>query len=329
MAIGQSRRRSIVIGLFLATAVGRRGLAQQPRIARIGVLLSGTQSAADARVVALRNGLHEVGYVDGQNIRIEPRWSDRREQLDLLATELVHSGIDILVTQGSPAALAARRASATVPIVMATSGDPVKIGLAQSLARPGGNITGQTTISAALAGKRLELLREIVPTVSRIAVLWNSSNPGTSLQFRATEVAARKLGIVLEPFDIRDSEQLEGAIASAAKAGAGALLVLDDPIFSVRRTSIAEIAAKIQLPAMYGLSTSTQNGGLISYGPSLIEMFRGAATYVDRILKGAQPADLPIEQPTKFELVINMGAAKALGLSVPQSILLRADRVIE
>ena len=322
-------RRTFVAGLGAMLAAPRAAGAQQPRkTPRVGMVLSGSLADADPRVAALRQGLRERGYVDGQNIAIEPRGSDHIPDLYELATKLVRSKVDVLVTQGTPGAQAAQRATRTTPIVMAASGDPVKLGLVASLARPGGNITGQTIIGDEYIGKRLEILREIVPGVSRIAVLSNPANPGLVDQMKATEDAARTLGIALQRLDARHAAELEPAFQAARDKRAGALLVLDDAVFSTHRARIVSLAAASRLPTVYGLR-SAEAGGLVSYGPNLLEMFRSAAIYVDKILKGAKPGDLPVEQPTKFELVINLKTAKALGLTISPSLLQRADQVIE
>jgi putative tryptophan/tyrosine transport system substrate-binding protein len=303
--------------------------AQQPgKVPRIGMLLSGALVDSDPRVAALRQALRERGYVDGQNIAIEPRGSDDIPRLDELATDLVRSKVDVIVTQGTPGTQAAARATRTTSIVMAASGDAVKLGLVTSLARPGGNITGQTIIAAEYIGKRLEILREIVPSVSRIAILWNPANPGLVDQMESAEDAARTLGVALQRVEARRPDELERAFQASRNGRAGALLVTDDAVFSTHRARIVSLAEASRLPTIYGLRTA-EAGGLVSYGPNLLEMFRSAAIYVVKILKGAKPADLPIEQPTKFELVINLKTAKALGLTIPQSLLLRADQVIQ
>jgi len=331
----QRMRRTLQLGtLVLALAFSSiaaplaADAQHQRKVPRVGMVLSGSLADADPRVAALRQGLRERGYVDGQNIAIEPRGSDHIPDLYDLAAKLVQSKVDVIVTQGTPGVQAAQRATRTTPIVMATSGDPVRLGLVASLARPGGNITGQTIIGDEYIGKRLEILREIVPGVSRIAVLSNPANPGLVHQMKATEDAARTLGIALQRLEARHADELERAFQAARNERAGALLVLDDAVFSTHRARIVSLAAASRLPTFYGLR-SAETGGLVSYGPNLLERFRSAAIYVDKILKGAKPADLPIEQPTRFELVINLKTAKALGLTIPPSLLLRADQVIQ
>jgi putative tryptophan/tyrosine transport system substrate-binding protein len=321
-----------LIGLVLTLSLIAAPLAakaQQPgKAPRIGMLLSGTLGDPDPRVTALRQALRERGYVDGQNIAIEPRGSDDIPRLYDLATDLVQSKVDVIVTQGTPGVQAAQRATRTTPIVMAASGDAVKLGLVASLGRPGGNITGQTIIAAEYIGKRLEILRAIVPSVSRIAILWNPANPGLVDQMKSADDAARTLGVALQRVEARRPDELERAFQAARNGRAGALLVTDDAVLNTHRARIASLAAASRLPTIYGLRT-VETGGLVSYGPNLLEMFRSAAIYVDKILKGAKPADLPIEQPTTFELVINLKTAKTLGLTIPQTLLLRADQVIQ
>lgn len=293
------------------------------------MLLSGAPVDADPRVAALRDGLRELGYLGNQSLVIEPRWTDRVEHLFELATGLVTSKVDVIVTQGTPAALAAKRATDHIPIVMATIGDPVELGLVASLARPGGNVTGNSILASELHGKRLELLRELLPKLSRVAVLWNSENPSLRKQLRDVESYSKALGMTVQRLGVREANEFPAAFQAARNGHSEALLVLDDPLFTAQRKSLVMLAARNRLPVMYGLSGAAEVGGLISYGPKLLEMFRHAATYVDKILKGARPAELPVEQPTKFELIVNLEAAKALDLTIPRSVLLRADRVIE
>jgi putative ABC transport system substrate-binding protein len=324
-------RRALLLALAAVMTLPSVGKTQQARkVSRIGMLLSGSPSDADPMVAAFRQGLRALGYVEGQNIAIEPRWADVSQRLPALATELVQSKVDLIVTQGTPAAQAAKRATSTIPIVMATSGDPVAIGLVATLARPGGNITGQSILSPELGGKRLELLKEIVPGLSRIAVLSNPTNPSHAIELKAIEVAAKTLGVALQLLEARGPEDFESVFQAAASGRAGALFLLADPLTTTaHRARLATLAARSRLPSMYGLSGYAEAGGLINYGPNLHELFRHAATYIDKILKGARPAELPVEQPTRFELAINLKTAKVLGLTIPQSILLRADQVIQ
>jgi putative ABC transport system substrate-binding protein len=254
--------------------------------------------------------------------------ADVPQRLGDLAVEVVGSNVDVIVTQGTPAAQAAKRATRTIPIVMATSGDPVSVGLVASLARPGGNITGNSILSPDLNGKRLELIKDLVPGVSRIATLSNPTNPIHAVDIKTAEAAAKALGISLHPLEVRDPDEFERAFKIATEWRAGALLVFADPFILANRARVAKLAARSRLPTVSGASGFAEAGGLADFGPDLAEMFRRAATYVDKILKGAKPADLPVEQPTRLELVINTATAKMLGLQIPQSVLVRADRVI-
>jgi putative ABC transport system substrate-binding protein len=304
-------------------------VASQPAqtVPRVAVLLTGSPSDGNRLTAAFREGLRALGYVDGRNIAVIPRWADASQRLSDLAAEAVRNNVDVIVTQGTPAAQAAKRATSTIPIVMATSGDPVALGLVASLARPGGNVTGNTILTPDLNGKRLELIRELVPGISRIAVLANPTNPITAVDLKAAEAAARGLGVSLHVLEARDQNGFDRAFKAATESRAGAMLVLADPFIVANRARVANLALGSRLPAV-GISGFAEAGGLADYGPDLPAMFRRAATYVDKILKGAKPADLPVEQPTRLELVINTATAKALGLQIPPSVLLRADRVI-
>lgn len=295
----------------------------------VALLLTGSPSASEPMTAAFRQELRNLGYVESRNIALELRWADVPQRLSDLATDLVRSNADIIVTQGTPAAQAARRATSTIPIVMATSGDPVAVGLVSSLARPGGNITGNSILGPDLIGKRLELIKELVPSVSRVAVLSNPTNPMHALHVREAEAAAKTLGIALQVLEARGPDDFERVFHAATSGRASALLVFGDPVLKANRTRLANLATKSRLPAVYELSGFAEAGGLANYGPSLPELFRRAAFYVDKILRGAKPADLPVQQPSKFELVINIRTATALGLTIPPSVLLRADRVVE
>jgi putative ABC transport system substrate-binding protein len=294
---------------------------------RIGILRPG--SPPDPLLDAFRQGLRELGYDEGRNISIEYRWAEGKdERLPGLAADLVRLKVDVIVA-GVGAVEAAKRATTTIPIVMPVSNDPVRVGLVASLARPGGNITGLTSLSRELPGKWMELLKEALPRVSRVAVLWDpAGDPG---QVSTSEAAARSLGVRLHVLKVGDrTAGFEPAFAEARKNDAEALIVLGSPFFYVHRTRLVELAAKHRLPTIYAQREFVIGaGGLMSYGADYGHQFRRAATYVDKILKGAKPADLPVEQPTKFELVINMKTAKTLGLTIPASVLTRADRVIE
>jgi putative ABC transport system substrate-binding protein len=319
--------------------VGSLGLLAAPlateaqpaaKVPRIGVLLGG--SPGDSRLPeAFRQGLRGLGYVEGRNISIEFRFAEGRlERFPELASELVRLQVDVILAPGSAAALAARKATATIPIVLVTAGNPVGDGLIQSFARPGGNATGLTNSAGPeIGGKLLELLKEAVPTVSRVAVLWNPLTAPHTIMLKETEAPARALGLTLQPVSARRPDEIDGAFAAMARARADGLIVLSDPMFASVRVRIADLAAKGRLPAMYQQAEHTEAGGLMSYGPSVPDLFRRAAAYVDRILKGAKPADLPVERPTKFALVINLRTAKALGLTIPSAVLARADEVIQ
>jgi putative ABC transport system substrate-binding protein len=304
--------------------------AQQPvKVARIGVLSGGTSATYAARHEAFRQGLRELGYVEGKNIVLEFRYAEGQlGRLPGLAAELVRLNVDLILTYGDLQIRAAKQATQTIPIVVGLAGDLVGPGYAGSLARPGGNITGLVTIAPESAAKRLELLKAAFPGVSRVAVLWNPTNTVNTAQVREMETAAAALGVQLLSLEVRRSDDFEGAFRAGLRGRADALIVPGDSLLITYRARIVDFAAKNRLPAMYANPEYMDVGGLMSYGPNLAEMFRRAATYVDRILKGAKPGDLPIEQPTKLELVINLKTAKALGLTIPQSLLLRADQII-
>ena len=304
--------------------------AQQPKkVSRIG-FLAATPSGSSDRTETFRQGLRELGYVEGKNIIIEYRRAEGQfERLPDLAAELVHLKVDVIVASGAAATRRAKEATATIPIVMASDNDPVGSGFVASLGRPGGNITGLSQMAPDLAGKWLELLKEIVPRLSRLVVLGELNNPGNAQALKETELAAVGFGVHLQVLDVRDPKAIENGFQSASKGHADAVLVLGEPVATSQRGHIAELAAKSRLPAMYPQSDYMDAGGLMFYGPSISDLFRRAATYVDKILKGAKPADLPVEQPTKFELIINLKAAKQIGLRIPPNVLVRADKVIQ
>jgi putative ABC transport system substrate-binding protein len=282
------------------------------------------------RLEAFRDALHELGYVEGKNVQLEVRWGNGEfERLPALAAELVQLKVDVIVAAASPSVLAARKATSTIPIVMPVSSDPVGDGLVASLAHPGGNITGLSMMAPELGEKRLQLLRETFPDASRaVAVLWNPAYAGMRARFEEAKVAAPKLGLTVRSVEVRDTRELDVAFEAIVREHPQAL-VLSDPFTTGQRARIVEFATEHRLPAIYESSDFVDVGGLMSFGPNISNLYRGAAVYVDKILKGAKPGDLPIEQPTKFELVLNMKTAKALDIKIPQSILLRADRVIE
>jgi putative ABC transport system substrate-binding protein len=305
--------------------------AQQPKkMPRIGFLIGTSPSAVSDRTEAFRQGLRELGYVEGKNIVIEWRHAEAKlDRLPVLAAELVRLKVDAIVTAGPPGTRAAKEATVTIPIIMGFDNDPVGNGFVASLARPGGNITGLATLAPEISGKQLELLNEIVPRLSRVAVLGNSTVPGNAQSLRETELAAGAFGVKLQYLDVRGPKDIETAFREASKGRADAVLVLASPVLTFQRTQVVDFAVKSRLPAIYPQKEYVEDGGLMTYGVSFIDLYRRAATYVDKILKGAKPADLPVEQPTKFELVINLKTAKQIGLTIPQSVLYRADKVIK
>jgi putative ABC transport system substrate-binding protein len=314
----------------LLCALCSSAAAQQPvKAPRIGYLAVNSPSDNAARIDAFRQGLRELGYVEGKNIIIEWRSAEGKpDRLPALAAELVKLKVDVLVSYGPTPTRVAQKATTTVPIVMSFDSDPVGSGIVASLARPGGNITGLSSLAPEISGKQLELLKEIVPRLSRIAVLGNSTEPGNALALKELELAAATLKIQIQYLDILSGKDIEPSFQSATKQRAGAVLVLAGPVMSPHRTEVVNLAAKNRLPAMYYRSDYVEAGGLMSYGTNFPDLFRRAATYVDKILKGAKPADLPVEQPTKFEFIINLKAAKQIGLTIPPNVLARADRVI-
>jgi ABC-type uncharacterized transport system substrate-binding protein len=319
----------VTFGLALAPVTAD---SQQPgRVVRIGLLggVPFTDPQAARIWAGFIQGLLDLGYVEGQNVTFERRAADAKyEQLSALGADLVRLKVDVIVVGPTPG-LAAKQATRTIPIVLVAAPDPVRQGLVASLARPGGNVTGVSSLAPELVGKQLEILKEIAPGVSRIAVLSNPADPRTLLFLEEAKVAARSLGVQLQPLEMRGPDDFQRASAAMTQQRAGAILVLNNSMFYLHRAQVADIVAKTHLPAMSGLRELTEAGSLISYGVNLPDLARRAATYVDKILKGAKPADLPVEQPTKFELVINLKTAKALGLTIPQTLLLRADQVIE
>jgi ABC-type uncharacterized transport system substrate-binding protein len=321
---------SILIAVLLLS-LGVTAEAQQPtKIPRIGYLVSAFPSSTPARIEAFRQGLREVGYVEGKNIIIEFRYAEGKfDRLPALAAELVRLKVDVVVTTGALVTRAAKEATGAIPIVMANDTDPVSNGFVASLARPSGNITGLSTLAPELSGKRLELLKEIVPELSRVAVLGTSTGPGNAQTLREVELAAGVLKVQIQYLDVLGPKDIETAFRAASKARADAVLLLASSVFTSQRTQVADLAAKNRLPAVYAQPEYVESGGLMTYGPSMTDLFRRAATYVDKILKGANPADLPVEQPIKFEFVINLKTAKQIGLTIPPNVLVRADKVIK
>ena len=299
------------------------------KVPQIGYLFGLSPSASTERVEAFRQGLHALGYVEGKNIFIEYRWADGEiDRLPGLATELVRLKVNAIVTAGPSPTRFAKQATVTIPIVMAWDYDPVGNGFVSTLARPGGNITGLSTLAPQIGGKQLELLKQIVPKLSRVAILGTSTVPGNSEALKATQLAAKTLGLKLNYLDIRDPHDVETAFKAARAGSADAVLALASRVLFSQRLHIADLALKSRLPTIFGDPELMQAGGLATYGVSINDLFRRTATYVDKILKGAKPADLPVEQPTKFELVINLKTAKQIGLTIPPNVLARADRVI-
>ena len=323
---------------FIASMTG--GLLAAPRVAeaqpagrvyRIGLLdYSARDPARQAWWNAFRLRMRELGYVEGQNVTFEPRWAQGEDnQLPKLAAELVGLKVDVIVTGGTNAALAAKRATATIPIVTATGSDLVAVGLVASLRQPGGNVTGMTTINSELAAKRLEFLRIVAPRATHIAILWDERSPALRFAVPETEAAAKTAGVTIHSVPVRSPAEIEAAFATVVRGRAGALIIVPGPMFFSHHKRLAELAVKHRLPTIDGPREFVEAGVLLGYAADIPDLFRRAATFVDKILKGAKPGDLPVEQPTKFELVINLKTAKALGLTIPQSLLGRADEVIQ
>jgi putative ABC transport system substrate-binding protein len=327
------RKAGVISLLFVVVvlAVAVISEAQQPaKVPRIGFIVGASLSASLARTEAFRQGLRELGYVEGKNIVIEWRYADgKSDRLPTLATELALLKVDVIVTSGGDPTRSAKEATFTIPIVMAQANDPVGSGFVASLAQPGGNITGLSSLAPQISGKRLELLKEIVSKLSRVAVLGSSTNPGNAQSLKETELAAKSFGVQLQSIDVRDPKDIETAFRTASKGRAEGVLVLASLVLNSQRKQIVELTAKSRLPAIYYAPEWVEDGGLISYGVSFTDLYRRAATYVDKILKGAKPADLPVEQPKKFELIINLKAAKQIGLTIPPNVLVRADKVIK
>jgi putative tryptophan/tyrosine transport system substrate-binding protein len=305
--------------------------AQQPKkIPRIGVLSGSSASTNTGRHEAFRQGLRGLGYVEGKNMIVEWRWADGKiANLPALAAELVRLKVDVIVTAGPQVTRIAKEATSTIPIVMAFDNDPVGSGHVASLARPGENITGLSTLSPELSGKQLELLKEVVPRLSRVGVLGTSTQPGYAQVAKEIAIAAEALGVTLQILDVLTPKDIETAFRNASKGHVEAVLVLASAVVAPRRTQIVDLAAKGRLPAIFPYLEYVEAGGLMSYGVQVNDLYRRAAIYVDKILKGAKPADLPVEQPTKFEFIINLKAAKQIGLTIPPNVLVRADKVIK
>jgi putative ABC transport system substrate-binding protein len=318
----------LLIAVLLTIAFSAQA-QQQKKVPRIGVLNAALPAAVSARIEAFRQGLRELGYVEGKNIAIEYRSADGKlDRLPALASELVNLKVDIIVTGGPAPTRAAKAATVTIPIVMAQGSDPVGNGFVSSLARPGGNITGLSSFAAELSGKRLELLKEIIPKLSRVAVLGTSTNPSHAQALKETELAAGAFRVKLQYLDVLDQKDIESAFRAAGKGRADAVLALTSSVLNSQRTQVTDLAVKSRLPVVYGQREYVEAGGLVSYGTNDNDLYRRAATYVDKILKGTKPADLPVEQPIKFDFIINLKAAKQIGLTIPPNVLVRADKVI-
>lgn len=329
------RLRPVALIATLALGIGWSPLpsgAQQPgTVFRIGFLSGGAlPSEAERPPSALRQALQGQGYVEGKNVIFEGRWAEGKiDRLRDLAAELVRGKVDVIITIGGPPAEAAKHATSTIPIVIVAAGDPVGTGLIASLARPGENITGITDQAIELIPKRLELLKEAVPKASRVAVLWNSADRAMTLRYRQVETAARALGVKVQPLGVREPSDFDAAFSAMTRERPDAFFIISDALTMLHRRRVLDFAAANRLPAMYENNIYVNDGGLMSYGPSISEMWPRAAYYVDRLLRGAKPGNLPVEQPTRYYLAINLKAAKALGLAVPQSVLIRADQVIQ
>jgi len=326
------RRIGLAVVLAVSLTLAPLAAEAQPpgKVYRMGYLYSGSATSSPRAPEAFREGLRELGWVEGRNIVIDYRFAEGRfDRLPDLAAELVRLKVNVIVAWPTPPAIAAKNATGTIPIVMIGVGYPIELGLIASLARPGRNVTGLSFNVGEEIGKGLELLKETLPKVRRVAILSNPANPGHAPAVSIVKAAARSLGLQLQLLEAREPNQLEGAFAAMAKDRVEALLVVTDSMFIFQRARLADLAVKNRLPAMFGVREFVDAGGLMSYGVSVPDLMRRAATFVDKILKGAEPADLPVEQPTKFELVINLKTAKALGLTIPPSLLLRADQVIE
>jgi putative ABC transport system substrate-binding protein len=327
------RRRDfikVIAGSAAAAFPATARTQQRSNVPRVGYLFSFTRAEGEHLWEACRQGLRDLGYVEGQNIILEPRLAEgHNERLQNLATELVQLKVDVIVAAATPASRAVKAATSTIPIVFVAVGDPVKAGLVTSLARPGGNVTGLSLLTADLSGKRLSLLMETVRKVSRVAILMNPDNPISAVFFEETRLAARRFGVDLQPLDARSPKEIEQAFAIGAGQRVDAIIVFDDPVLWSYRAQIVALAAARKIPAVYGYRDFVDEGGLMSYGPDRPDQYRRTAIYVDKILKGAKPSDLPIEQPTKFELIVNRKTAKSLGIELPASVIVGANEVIE
>jgi putative ABC transport system substrate-binding protein len=320
----------VTLILSLLTAPLTSKAQQAAKVPRLGLLIPGSSSGYASRIEAFQHGLRDLGYVEGRNITIAYRFTEgQADRLPELVAELIRLQVDVLVTDGGAAIRAAKHATATIPIVMAISGDPVGAGLVASLARPGGNITGLSFMMPDVSGKRLEILKEAVPKLSHVAVLRDPDSPESTLAFKETQTAAQALGVQLQSLEVRSPDEFDQAFAAMTREHADALVVISHPLFFGHRSQLAELTVRHRLPAMFHLREYAEAGGLMAYGANAKDLYRRAATYVDKILKGAKPADLPVEQPMKFEFVINLKTAQTLGLTLPPHLLYFADEVIQ
>ncbi len=333
MRLAVIRPATAVVLLLLSASLGTAAAQPREKVPRVGYLNPGSASEPlrQRRLEAFRQGLRELGYEEGRNIAIESRWAEGQyDRYPALAADLVRLKVDVIVAQSGAVTQAAQQATRTIPIVMSLVLDPVGIGLVASLVRPGGNVTGTSFMAPDLVGKHLELLKEVVPKVSRVALLRHPGNPASALYLREAEAAARTLGVRLQTLEARSPQEIDSAFAAMTRERAGALLISPDPLFGTQRRQIAELAAKRRLPAIHGGTLEyAEAGGLMVYSPNILDLERRAATYVDKILKGAKAGDLPVEQPTKFELIINLRTAKAISLTIPPSLLQRADQILD
>ena len=321
---------SILVAAMLLVTAGLAEAQQPTKMSRIGFLTAGSSSTIPTRIDAFRQGLRELGYVEDKNIVIEWRFAEGKlDRLPALVAELVRLKVDVILSAGAAVTRPAKDATRTIPIVMAQDTDPVGNGFVASLARPDGNITGLSSYSAELNGKRLELLKEIVPKLSRLAVVGESTYPGNAQSLKETELAAGALKVQLQYLDVLDPKDIETAFRDTSKGRADGVLLLQSAVLNSQRKQTADLATKSRLPAIYYAREFLDAGGLMSYAASITDLYRGAAAYVDKILKGAKPADLPVEQPKKFELIISLKAAKQIGLTIPPNVLVRADKVIK
>jgi putative ABC transport system substrate-binding protein len=333
--LGRAPRRrlaAVVMVLLLTAPLGPAAAQPAVKVPKVGYISPGSSSdpARVRRFEAFRQGLRELGYVEGQTIVLEPRWAEGRyDRYPALAADLVRLKVDVIVTGGGAATKAAQQVTKTIPIVMSVVIDPLGSGLVSSLAHPGGNLTGTSMMASELVGKQFEVLKEVVPKVSQVALLSNPANPGSAPQLREAETVARALRVELQTLEARNPQEIDSAFAAMTRARVGALVILADAVFTNQVKQIADLATKKRLPSIYGQREYAEAGGLMVYSSNPFDLERRAATFVDKILKGAKPADLPIEQPSKFDLIINLRTAKALGLTIPSSLLLRADHVVE